>query len=111
MARSARPTINTMPLFCNDRLRVEIFHSEMRMSHWIDAPRVLREADRTWLLDLADSVWHLVAAREDRDELVLSLQKYPDATVQHELRIRASDERCRFDGEPMTLEAARERLR
>ncbi len=100
-----------MSLYCNDRLRLQTFQSEMRMSHWIDAPRVLREADQTYLLDLADGLWHLVEAHDDRDELVLTLQKYPDASVNHELRIRASDERCRFDGESMTLETTRERLR
>ena len=50
---------------------------EMRMSHWVYAPKVTDiSADRV-LLDLTGKLWDLIDVTETEDALDLRLRKYP----------------------------------
>ncbi|MBV9865795.1 MAG: hypothetical protein JO316_10615 [Abitibacteriaceae bacterium] len=67
-------------IFCNGRYRVSTVSSEMRMSHWIDAPIVTRVEDGSSILDLSQEIWDLQDTREEGEVLVLIIRKYPGLT-------------------------------
>lgn len=45
---------------CEGRLAITIEPREMRMSHWLYAPRMVDRQRQQVLLDLMDSLWDLI---------------------------------------------------
>lgn len=88
--------------YCSERYRVRTVPSEMRMSHWIDAPVVERVADGVALLDLSEDVWDLCEVGEDSDTLVLIMRKYPGNTNDVEVRILPEPDRFELAGRVTT---------
>jgi hypothetical protein len=85
-------------LYCGGRYRVTTVSSEMKMSHWVEAPLVERVPGAATVLDLTDTLWDLCAVREERDVLVLVMRKYPGAAPNVEVRILPAHDRFAFGG-------------
>jgi hypothetical protein len=63
---------------CDGRVAITVEPREMRMSHWLYAPKVVDQQRQQVLLDLSDSLWDLIAtADETPDSIELMLRKYP----------------------------------
>ena len=63
---------------CDGRVAITVEPREMRMSHWLYAPKVVDQQRQRVLLDLSDSLWDLIAtADETPDSIELMLRKYP----------------------------------
>jgi hypothetical protein len=63
---------------CDGRVAITVEPREMRMSHWLYAPKVVDQQRQQVLLDLSDSLWDLIAtADETSDSIELMLRKYP----------------------------------
>ncbi|KAE9642303.1 hypothetical protein EJA70_19515 [Pseudomonas sp. PB103] len=63
---------------CDGRVAISVEPREMRMSHWLYAPKVVDQQRQQVLLDLSDSLWDLIAtADETPDSIELMLRKYP----------------------------------
>ncbi|OZI77858.1 hypothetical protein [Bordetella genomosp. 12] len=64
--------------YWDGELVISVQPREVRMSHWIHAPRAWRASDGQWLFDLTGSDWDLYGVSgEDEDCLVLALRRYP----------------------------------
>jgi hypothetical protein len=90
--------------YCSGRYRVRTIPTEMRMSHWINAPVVERVGDGATLLDLSEDVWDLCDVGEDGDTLVLVLRKYPGRTNGVEVRILPEPDHYQIGGSVSTRE-------
>ena len=88
--------------YCSGRYRVRTILTEMRMSHWINAPVVERVSDGITLLDLSEDVWDLCDVGEEGDTLVLVLRKYPGRTNGVEVRILPELDRYELGGSVRT---------
>ncbi|RYG67145.1 hypothetical protein EON80_14160 [bacterium] len=56
----------------------QIFMTEMRMSHWVERPRLVRVEGEVPLFDLSNSQWSLEGANWQGEEKVeLQLRRYP----------------------------------
>ena len=97
--------------FCGGRYRVTTAASEMKMSHWIDAPVVERLDLGTTVLDLSDDPWDLARVAEDGDDLVLVMTKYPGRTRGVEVRILAGVDRYAIGGRVVSQEELMATLR
>ena len=63
---------------CDGRIAITVEPREMRMSHWLYAPRVVDQQRQQVLLDLTDSLWDLIGtAQETVRGIDLLLRKYP----------------------------------
>lgn len=63
---------------CEGRLAITIEPREMRMSHWLYAPRMVDRQRQQVLLDLMDSLWDLIGTtNETANGIDLLLRKYP----------------------------------
>lgn len=99
------------------RHRVAFSAQEVRMSHWIESPVVMRTGERRPLLDLTSSDWSADEARWlDASRLSMALRRYPgDApgvtlildvdTRQVEIQGAGLAERVSADRTVKTLEA------
>ncbi|MFO0760602.1 MAG: hypothetical protein U0359_29245 [Byssovorax sp.] len=63
--------------YLGGRLRIDLDRSEMRMSHWIDCPRVIDTQTGRVLLDLHGSLWDLAEVKEEARSIRLVMRKYP----------------------------------
>ena len=63
---------------CEGRLVITVEPREMRMSHWLYAPRMVDRQREQVLLDLTGSLWDLIGtANETANGIDLLLRKYP----------------------------------
>lgn len=63
---------------CDGRIAITVEPREMRMSHWLYAPRVVDQQRQQVLLDLSASLWDLIGtAQETVSGIDLLLRKYP----------------------------------
>lgn len=95
--------------YCNGRLRVSLEPREMRMSHWLYAPKVEDLGQGRVLLDLSSGQWDLLAADESALGLDLRLRKYPGDRREVTLNIHLADLSLWLDGQAVAeaeLEAA-----
>ena len=97
--------------YCNGRYRVRTILTEMRMSHWINAPVVEHASDGATLLDLSEDLWDLCEIGEDGDTLVLVIRKYPGRTNGVEVRILPEPGRYQLGGKVRTREELMSALR
>lgn len=65
-------------LHCDGRIAITVEPREMRMSHWLYAPRVFDQQRQQVLLDLSESLWDLIGtANETASGIDLLLRKFP----------------------------------
>ncbi|MFJ2386462.1 hypothetical protein [Pseudomonas koreensis] len=89
-------------LHCNERLAITVEPREMRMSHWLYAPRVVDQQSGRVLLDLSDSQWDLIAtADESASSIDLLLRKYPGDRPAVTLHISLEDWQLSIAGRPV----------
>ena len=88
--------------YCAGRYQVQTVASEMRMSHWIEAPVVTRVEDGTTVLDLSEEMWDLQETREEDDVLLLVMRKYPGITNDVEVRILPRQDAFSIKGRTVT---------
>jgi hypothetical protein len=69
--------MNAPTYYWDGAVEVTVEPHEMRMSHWVYAPRVVDVLTGTTLLDVTGKPWDLVSVTENPDALVLELRKYP----------------------------------
>lgn len=99
----------TPQTYCNGRLSISLAPREMRMSHWLYAPRVDDLVRGVVLLDLSAAQWDLLAADESALGLELRLRKYPGDRREVTLSIHLADNSLWLDGQALAaceLEAA-----
>lgn len=89
-------------IFCDGKYKIQICSYEMRMSHWVDGPLVVRCHDNRTILDCSDNLWHLDSTEEAGDELILSMRKYDGHRGGVEVRILHGGNEFSFQGERMT---------
>ncbi|EUB85436.1 MULTISPECIES: hypothetical protein [unclassified Pseudomonas] len=97
-------------LHCNARLAITVEPREMRMSHWLYAPRVVDQQSGRVLLDLSESLWDLISTEDESDSgIALLLRKYPGDQLPVTLSISLEDGQLRIAGrrvEASTLASA-----
>ena len=67
-------------IYCNNRYKVSTEAHEMKMSHWVYAPKIENIETGEVLLDLTGGLWDLVAVGEDGNRLKLQMRKYPGSS-------------------------------
>ncbi|MCX2545458.1 hypothetical protein [Pseudomonas sp. COW5] len=84
---------------CNGRLAITVEPREMRMSHWLYAPRVVDQQRNQTLLDLSDSQWDLISTSEESDNgIELLLRRYPGDMPAVTLSVSLADGALRLEG-------------
>lgn len=68
----------TEQFFLQGRLKLETIPHEMRMSHWVYAPRLTDMQSGQVLLDLVGQCWDCQFAIERDNTFCLTLDGYPD---------------------------------
>ncbi|PXX71845.1 hypothetical protein SAMN05660489_02439 [Pseudomonas sp. LAMO17WK12:I10] len=74
-----------------EHLTISIEPHEMRMSHWVYAPRVVDARDGRVVLDLSGGPWDLVSCSSSTAAVELLLRKYPGEREAVCLSIRLAD--------------------
>ncbi|NMG37564.1 hypothetical protein GRF61_24195 [Azoarcus sp. TTM-91] len=74
--------------YLDGQIRVTAIPHEMRMSHWVYAPKVEEVASGNVLLDLIGGLWDLAGAKEENEVLTLALRKYPGDSEGVSLSVR-----------------------
>lgn len=87
--------------YCNNRYRVSTEAHEMKMSHWVYAPKIENLETGEVLLDLTGGLWDLVAVSEEGDRLNLQMRKYPGSSPEVIVAIETVTN-CFFFNEQMT---------
>ncbi|MBB3228357.1 hypothetical protein FHW69_002992 [Luteibacter sp. Sphag1AF] len=73
--------------YLEGRLMVEVEPHEVRMSHWVYAPRVTDVHRGVLLIDLIGSPWDLMHVEESDGGIELTMRKYPGDCDDLKLRI------------------------
>jgi hypothetical protein len=63
--------------YLDGRLQILVEPSEIRMSHWIDSPKVVDTRTGSSVLDLHGGLWDLLEVVELPPSIVLRMRKYP----------------------------------
>lgn len=84
--------------YFNGQIRVTVTPREMRMSHWVAAPKVEEVANNNVLLDITDSLWHLVDAKEENEVLTLGLLRYPGNLPRVDISVRKGERLVYLEG-------------
>ena len=87
---------------CEGRLAITVEPREMRMSHWLYAPRVVDVQRQRVLLDLSESLWDLLGtADEAADSIGLVLRKYPGDQASVMLSVELDSGELKLGGQPV----------
>ena len=89
MENQPKPSDFRLPLLspCGN-YRIDIQSSEMRMSHWVDTPKLVEIATKEIFLDLQETCWHLAQLEWIENEcLSLHLMHYPNGNSVLELSL------------------------
>lgn len=87
---------------CDGRLAITVEPREMRMSHWLYAPRVVDLQQQTVLLDLSESLWDLLGtANETANGIELVLRKYPGDRASVRLSVELDSGELKLGGHPV----------
>jgi hypothetical protein len=70
-------TMERSTSYWNGGVEVIVEPREMRMSHWVYAPKLVDASAGSVLLDLTGKLWDLVSVTDSGDSLILRLRKYP----------------------------------
>jgi hypothetical protein len=79
--------MNETSNYLEGRLQLLVEPSEMRMSHWIDNPKVVDTRTGRSVLDLHGSLWDLMEITELPTSIVLRMRKYPGTSAPVELAL------------------------
>jgi hypothetical protein len=102
--------MSTEGVYCGGLLKVTTTPHEMRMSHWVYAPKVVNILTGEIVLDLTDGVWDLAGASEVDGALCLTLQKYPDGQHGYKLIINPADGALRVGDQLLTKDQVERNL-
>lgn len=69
--------METLSTYLGGYIKITLIPYEIRMSHWVSAPRVEDILSGKTLLDLSDELWDLLRVEEGEEKLILVLRKYP----------------------------------
>ncbi len=72
--------------------RVEFQAFEMRMSHWVETPRVIHAPTGRVLIDLWGTLWDASVKQEQPGQLALILREYPGSGAGYSLVLDATTE-------------------
>lgn len=87
---------------CEGRLAITVSPREMRMSHWLYAPRVVDLQHQRVLLDLSESLWDLLGtADETANGIELVLRKYPGDRASVRLSVELDSGELKLGGQPV----------
>jgi hypothetical protein len=87
---------------CDGRLAITVEPREMRMSHWLYAPRVVDLQHQKVLLDLSESLWDLLGtADETSNGIELVLRKYPGDRASVRLSVELDSGELKLGGQPV----------
>ncbi|ROL84310.1 hypothetical protein [Pseudomonas chlororaphis] len=87
-----------------EHLTISIEPHEMRMSHWVYAPRVVDARDGRVVLDLSGGPWDLVSCSPSTAAVELLLRKYPGEREALRLSIRLADNSLWLEGTAVATE-------
>ncbi|RON86608.1 hypothetical protein BK635_06630 [Pseudomonas chlororaphis] len=87
-----------------EHLTISIEPHEMRMSHWVYAPRVVDARDGRVVLDLSGGPWDLVSCSSSTAVVELLLRKYPGEREALRLSIRLADNSLWLEGTAVATE-------
>ncbi|AZE48686.1 hypothetical protein C4K04_3014 [Pseudomonas chlororaphis] len=87
-----------------EHLTISVEPHEVRMSHWVYAPRVVDARDGRVLLDLSGGRWDLVSSSPSTAAVKLLLRKYPGDREALRLSIRLADNSLWLEGTPVAAE-------
>ncbi|PMY39748.1 hypothetical protein C1Y35_13105 [Pseudomonas sp. GW456-L14] len=87
-----------------EHLTISVEPHEMRMSHWVYAPRVVDARDGRVLLDLSGGPWDLVSCSSSTAAVELLLRKYPGEREALRLSIRLADNSLWLEGTAVATE-------
>lgn len=96
--------------YCTGSLEITTTPREMRMSHWVYAPKVIDLRTNDVVLDLTGGLFDLFNATERDGKLCLTLHKYPDGSYDYSLIIDPEDGTILFGGMALTKEQAMKAL-
>ncbi|WDH37928.1 hypothetical protein [Pseudomonas chlororaphis] len=85
-------------------LTISVEPHEMRMSHWVYAPRVVDARDGRVVLDLSGGPWDLVSCSPSTAAVELLLRKYPGEHEAVCLSIRLADNSLWLEGTAVATE-------
>lgn len=85
-------------------VEVSVAPHEMRMSHWVYAPKVTDISADRMLFDLTGKLWDLMAVIETEDSLDLRLRKYPGDRSEVSLLVRRNGRVLLISGQPVNGE-------
>ncbi|MFB2652990.1 hypothetical protein [Shewanella seohaensis] len=86
----------TEQFFLQGRFKLETIPHEIRMSHWVYAPRLTDTQSGQVLLDLVGQCWDCQSAIERDNTLCLTLDGYPDRANWLELAFFPEKERVQL---------------
>ncbi|MEO7328927.1 MAG: hypothetical protein ABI193_10135 [Minicystis sp.] len=78
---------NDASTYLDGRLQIVLDRDEVRMSHWIESPRIIDMRTGQMILDLQGSLWDLLEVLELPPSIVLRMRKYPGSSAPVELVI------------------------
>ncbi|WDG53706.1 hypothetical protein [Pseudomonas chlororaphis] len=87
-----------------EHLTISVEPHEMRMSHWVYAPRVVDARDGRVVLDLSGGPWDLVSYSPSTAAVELLLRKYPGEREALRLSIRLADNSLWLEGTAVATE-------
>ena len=73
------------------QIKITVVPREMRMSHWVYAPKIEEVTTNNVLLDLTGDLWDLVGAKEEKEVLTLALRKYPGGAEGVSISVRKGE--------------------
>ncbi|MFJ4195063.1 hypothetical protein [Pseudomonas sp. NPDC089534] len=96
---------------CDGRIAITVEPREMRMSHWVHAPKVVDLLRGQALLDLRGGPWDLLSATEVADGVELVLRRYPGEGAPVRVSVCLDDGSLKLDGRPVDAQALDAALR
>ena len=102
--------MENVSLYFNGQIKITVVPHEMRMSHWVDAPRIEDGNTGHVLLDLTGGLWSLLGVIEKPDELVLTLRQYPGLLSAVDISVREGGRLFYMGGEALDAAGLRQKL-
>lgn len=79
--------METKLTYLNGHIKISLTPYEMRMSHWVNAPRVEHGLSGKELLDLSGDLWDLIRVEDGEEKVILFLRKYPGVSKEVQIVI------------------------
>jgi hypothetical protein len=87
--------------YWDGEIQVSVEPHEMRMSHWVYAPKIADVSSGRVLLDLTGKLWDLMDITETDDALSLRLRKYPGDRPEVNLQMQRNGRVLLISGRPV----------